>query len=252
VTNTQQRVWQVLAAATFAGALLDLPYTADLLQQRAWAYPRSVNSILFVNALLTVLFQWLLAALGLVLAARLALGAPLVEAWVERRPAEARRTLSQPVLWGLLTGALLLVQAALVEKPLERFLPTTMTNPPWWAGVMASFAAGIGEEVMTRLFLLSAVAVVLVRFLPKGASLWSANVIAALAFGALHFANVHTMGLTLNPVVVTYILLVNGGVGLLCGWLFWTRGIEAAMACHTSIDLVLHGLGAVFRESGGA
>jgi hypothetical protein len=33
-----------------------------------------------------VLFEWLLAALGLVLAARLALGAPLLEAWVERRP----------------------------------------------------------------------------------------------------------------------------------------------------------------------
>ena len=68
----------------------------------------------------------------------------------------------------------------------------------------------------------------------------------------LHFTNVHALGLTLNPVVVSFILLVNGGVGLLCGWLFWTRGIEAAMACHVAIDLVLHGLGAVFAGAGGA
>jgi len=91
-----------------------------------------------------------------------------------------------------------------------------------------------------------------VRFLPRSPALWSANVVAALVFGALHFANVHLVGLTLNPVVVSFILLVNGGVGLLCGWLFWTRGIEAAMACHVAIDLVLHGLGAVFAGAGGA
>jgi hypothetical protein len=88
-------------------------------------------------------------------------------------------------------------------------------------------------------------------FLPRDPSLWIANGIAALVFGALHFGNVHLLGLTLNPVVVSYILLVNGGVGLLCGWLFRTRGIEAAMACHVAIDLVLHGLGAVFRGPGG-
>lgn len=252
MTGVQKRVWLVLALAIFAGALLDLPYSAHILEQRAWAYPQRVNSILFVNAVGTVLFEWLLAALGLVLAARLALGAPLLEAWALRRPAGAVRTLSLPFAWGILTGALLLLLVALVEKPLERFMPTSVTNPPWWAGVMASFAAGIGEEVMTRLFLLSAVAVALVKFLPRGAALWSANVVAALAFGALHFANVHAVGLTLNPVVVSYILLVNGGVGLLCGWLFWTRGIEAAMACHVGIDLVLHGLGAVFRGPGGA
>jgi len=252
VTGTQKRVWFVLALAIVAGALLDLPYTSHILEQRAWAYSQRVNAILFVNALGTVLFEWLLAALGIVLAARLALGAPLLEAWVERRPAGAGHTLSLPFAWGLLTGALLLLLVALVEKPLERFMPMSVTNPPWWAGVMASFAAGIGEEVMTRLFLLSAVAVVLVKFLPRGTALWSANVVAALVFGALHFANVHAVGLTLNPVVVSYILLVNGGVGLLCGWLFWTRGIEAAMACHVAIDLVLHGLGAVFRGPGGA
>jgi len=252
VTATQKRVWQVLAAAIFAGALLDLPYTADILHQRAWAYPQRVNGILFINALLTVLFEWLLAAVGLVLAARLALGAPLLEAWVERRPADARRTLGLPFLWGLLTGALLLALAVLVERPLERFMPTSVTNPPWWAGVMASFAAGIGEEVLTRLFLLSAVAVALVRFLPRGPALWIANVVAALAFGALHFGNVHAFGLTLNPALVTFILVVNGGVGLLCGWLFWTRGIEAAMACHVAIDLVLHGLGAALGGSGQA
>jgi membrane protease YdiL (CAAX protease family) len=235
-----------------AGALLDLPYTAHILGQRAWAYSQRVSSILFVNALGTVMLEWLLAAAGLVLAARLALGAPLIEAWVERRPAGAPRTLALPFTWGLLTGALLLLLSVLVEKPLERFMPTSVTNPPWWAGVMASFAAGIGEEVMTRLFLLSAVAVVFIKFLPRGTALWSANIVAALAFGALHFTNVHALGLTLNPVVVSFILLVNGGVGLLCGWIFWTRGIEAAMACHVAIDLVLHGLGPVFQGPGGA
>ena len=251
MTVTQQRVFWVLAAAILAGALLDLPYTRHILVQRAWAYAPRVNAILFVNALGTMMLEWIFAAAGLLLAARLALGAPLLEALVERRPA-SWRTLERPFTWGLLAGALLLALSVLFEKPLEHVLHTSVTNPPWWAGVMASFAAGIGEEVTTRLFLLSAIAVALVRFVPRGAALWTANVLAALVFGALHFANVHALGLSLSPVLVTYILVLNGGVGLLCGWLFWTRGIEAAMACHVAIDLVLHGLGQVFGGTGRA
>ena len=247
MSGTQKRVFFVLAVAILFGALLDLPYTADILRQKAWAMPQRVDLMLFVNAFGTMLLEWLLAGLGLVLAARIGLGAPVIEAWIERRPAEVRRTIGLPFTWGLLAGTLLLVVIASLESPLERYMRAAVVEPPWWKGVFASFAAGIGEEVMTRLFLLSALAVALMRAVPRGTALWTANVLAALAFGALHFANVYAVDLSFNPVLVTYILVVNGGIGLLCGWLFWTRGIEAAMACHVAIDLILHGLGAAIR-----
>jgi membrane protease YdiL (CAAX protease family) len=97
--------------------------------------------------------------------------------------------------------------------------------------------------VLLRLFLLTALVAVLSAFLPRGPALWGANALAALAFGALHFGNVFALGLHLSAAVVLGVLGLNGLVGLLCGWLYWTRGIEAAIVAHAACDLVLHGLG---------
>jgi membrane protease YdiL (CAAX protease family) len=115
--------------------------------------------------------------------------------------------------------------------------------PPAWAGALAAFAAGVNEEVLLRLFLLTTVAGLLLLAVPRGPALWGANVVSALVFGALHFGNVFALGIRFDLVVALSVLGLNGVVGLLCGWLYWTRGIEAAMAAHMACDLVLHGLG---------
>jgi hypothetical protein len=35
-------------------------------------------------------------------------------------------------------------------------------------------------------------------------------------------------------------LVLNAPVGLVCGWLFWTYGIEAAIIAHFAADIVYH------------
>ena len=42
--------------------------------------------------------------------------------------------------------------------------------------------------------------------------------------------------------VLAFVLLANGGFGLVCGWLYMSRGIEAAIVAHGAADLVLHAL----------
>lgn len=250
MTRTQRRVWWVLLLAILVTTLLGLPYSAHIVEQGPWA--RSLGSNAFVIVLSTILVSGPLAALGLVFASRLGLGAPLLEAWIEGREADWKGTLLPPFLWGLLAGGMLLLLIGFLKAPLDRAMPRAIVSPPWWAGALASLGAGISEETLTRLFLLSALAVPLARALPRNAALWIANVTAALVFGALHFGNVSAIGMPLNAVLAAWILVINGGVGLLCGWIFWTRGIEAAMACHVAIDLVLHGLGALFPGAGQA
>jgi membrane protease YdiL (CAAX protease family) len=129
-----------------------------------------------------------------------------------------------------------------MDAEMARLGPISVPPPPWM-GVLGSFAAGVNEEVTLRLFLMTTIAAIAWRILPRMAALWIANAIAALVFGALHFGNVFALGLHLSPFLVAFILLVNGGIGLLCGRLYWTHGIEAAMTAHVACDLVLHGLG---------
>lgn len=43
----------------------------------------------------------------------------------------------------------------------------------------------------------------------------------------------------------------NTLVGIVCGWLFWQRGLIAAIVAHFSIDFVLHVLPAILAPIDG-
>lgn len=44
----------------------------------------------------------------------------------------------------------------------------------------------------------------------------------------------------LTSIVVVRALVLNGIAGLLFGWLYWRRGLEAAVIAHFATDIVLH------------
>jgi membrane protease YdiL (CAAX protease family) len=49
---------------------------------------------------------------------------------------------------------------------------------------------------------------------------------------------------------VTRILVLNGVAGTLFGYLYWRKGLEAAMIAHGAADLTLHVGGAALTRSG--
>jgi membrane protease YdiL (CAAX protease family) len=73
---------------------------------------------------------------------------------------------------------------------------------------------------------------------PSPIVIWTANVLAALLFGALHLPQAAVF-LSLTAPVVALTLAGNGVPGIVFGWLFWRRGLVAAMVAHFSADLVL-------------
>jgi len=249
-TGFDRRVWMAIAFATFVAAFAGVPYGEFLIAGGpAATLGKDPLTRLALKLVFTVFGLWPLAALGLMIGARLGLGAPLLSAWFAGEPVAgpARAALVPAALFGLALGAALLALFTLGHGAVgAQLLGRSPVAPPAWAGVLAAFAAGVSEEVLLRLFLLTALMGLLSALLPRGPALWSANGLAALVFGALHFGNVFALGLHFDLGVALVVLALNGAVGLLCGWLYWTRGIEAAMVAHTAVDLVLHGLGATF------
>ena len=67
----------------------------------------------------------------------------------------------------------------------------------------------------------------------------TANILAAVLFGLGHLPATATF-LPLTPLVITRAILLNGIGGMIFGWLYWKRGLEAAMVSHFSADIVLH------------
>ena len=256
-----RRVFVLLVALNALVTPLGVPYVKVLTSQSP--APSLLDRMPLPLALLVlVVGQALLAApcaaIGLGLGPRLGLFTPILSR--HARGAVALRIVRDAAIVGFVAGVVVVVLGALpglnVDAELRR-LARLPAAPPPWAGVLASFAAGVTEETTLRFGLFTLLVAVAGTFalrgrtpapdeVPPPAVFHVANVVAALVFGALHFSNADVIGLPLTPAVVTGILVGNGVVGLACGWLYWKRGLEAAIVAHVAVDLVLHGLAPVF------
>ena len=109
--------------------------------------------------------------------------------------------------------------------------------------IAAVFYGGVIEEVMLRLFMMSLIAFLLHKLFGKGKAwpdtwmLVTSNILAALLFAAGHLPMTFmTIGNT--PMILFRCFLLNGGLGLLFGWLYRKYGLRYAMVAHAGCHVV--------------
>jgi hypothetical protein len=250
------RSFFVLWAASIIGIALVLPYAVALV-------PPKVISALPISAPVLVLLQLGQGAIlfgvavlaGLYLADRTGLGAPILEAWLDRQDVGKRikSILLPSVLTGIVGTLLILALELLVFQPAMRAqnaaaasaLNLWTSQPAAWKGLLASFYGGIDEELLLRLFALTLLAWfgLFIHRTSDGRPtilvLWIANILAAALFGMGHLPMTAVIT-QLTPLIVARALVLNGLLGVAFGYLYWTRGIESAMIAHFSADIVLH------------
>lgn len=73
---------------------------------------------------------------------------------------------------------------------------------------------------------------------PTLVPIWIANILQACLFGAAHIA-VGRGVLKEEPWYIRTLLISQTWSGLIFGCVYWSYGIEAAILCHTTFDLVL-------------
>lgn len=73
---------------------------------------------------------------------------------------------------------------------------------------------------------------------PRPALVWIAIGLTSLLFGLGHLPATATL-YPLTPPVIVRALVLNGAAGVLFGWLYWRRSLEAAMIAHASGHVVL-------------
>lgn len=102
---------------------------------------------------------------------------------------------------------------------------------------------GVIEEVMLRLFFMSLIAFLLHKLLTRSNQLppvWvpaAANIAAALLFAAGHLpATALIIGT--SPLIIFRCLVMNGGFGLVFGWLYHRYGLRYAMIAHGGCHVV--------------
>jgi membrane protease YdiL (CAAX protease family) len=192
---------------------------------------------------------------GLFFASRVGLGTPILEAATHGEPVanKVRAILPLSIVLGVIVTLIVLglefyvFQPALLRELSDpaNILNLKTSQPAAWKGFLASFYGGIAEESQIRLFVMSLFAW-LGRFFsrtpegkPTDTVIWIANILAAVVFGLGHLPAM-ALHVPLTPLVITRAVVLNGLLGIIFGWLYWKRGLEAAMISHFSADLILH------------
>jgi hypothetical protein len=150
-------------------------------------------------------------------------------------------------------GAIVVLSLAMTP-----FMPEARPKPTGrievWKRLLAAFQGGITEELLRRLFLLSAVAWLIWQFAfqapipPPAAHFWIATIVAAILFGvALLPAAAAVWPLTFAGVLRAILLNMLPGVPL--GLIFWRCGLENAMPAHFCASIVLQLSGGVLQCS---
>lgn len=177
-------------------------------------------------------------AVGQALAAKAGLGAPLVDAWLQGGNLRTilKRQMPPALLLGLAVSLLMITYVRVILPSVtDAVTMAKMTAFPVPL-ITRILYGGITEELLTRWGLMSFFAWALWRLSGKGevrpAILWAAIVLAAALFAAGHLPLLFTIAAQPQPPLIIAILLANFIPGLLFGWLFWRRGLEAAIFSH--------------------
>ncbi len=251
------KVFAILWIAAIFAVIAVLPYSLALqgntLQNLNLPIP--LPAVIAIQVLQSALMFAIAIFGGMFFASRVGLGTPILDSAArgEAIAAKVRSILPLSIILGVI-GTLILLgleifffQPALVKElgDASNVLNLQTSQPAAWKGFLASFYGGIAEEILLRLFVMSFF-VWLGHFVsktaegkPTAAVIWIANILAAVLFGLGHLPALAPL-VPLTPLVIARTVVLNGLLGIVLGWLYWKRGLEAAMVSHFSADIVLH------------
>jgi membrane protease YdiL (CAAX protease family) len=180
--------------------------------------------------------------LGLKLGPVVGLGWPPLKGWGSG-PASFSRML-RTVLMAVALGAVAVMFTIVLWKLLPADVEAEdrrIVFPHWALTTLASIGAGTIEEVWFRLGLMTTIVWVAAKLARQSVSrqitIWFGIACAGVVFGAMHLPLAASLG-TLTPVSVADVILTGLIYGAVFGWLYWRKGLVAAMTAHATQDIL--------------
>ena len=235
--------WKTLAffatAGLVGGFLIGLylmdSYPAEIQQQ---ILDQGLNNILLgvVTAVQSLVYGVVCGVFGIILGKKIGL-------WKDETAMESRPlflTLVIAVIGGL---GIILPDLLFFGRYSQAIMDSYAAKPTAAYILGAVIYGGVIEEVMLRLFVMSLIAFLLHKLFgkkgkaPATGVLVAANVIAALLFAAGHLPTTAIL-FGLSPMILFRCFLLNGGFGLLFGWLYRKYGLRYSMIAHAGCHVI--------------
>lgn len=186
--------------------------------------------------------------IGTQLAPAVGLSAPAAEALAggQRFGSALKRQTIPGVIAGLIAGIILVLSWVLLRPSLPFVFVTRAEKlnrsiPP----LTRLLYGGVTEELLLRWGLLTLIVWAAWRFFqkrqgtPKSIYFVSAILISSVLFGIGHLPLVVALEVDFTLPIVAFVVFANSVVGLFAGYLFWKKGLEAAIIAHMSTHVVI-------------
>ena len=243
--SLNKKLFLIIWLAGTLSVLAVLPYAFYLQQDTLQSVPFSLPVLILLSVLQSAVLLAITASLGLFFARKVGFTFPVLEQILSRSGnIQWKNFLRLPVALGILTGIAIIFGDYLFKLAGVVIDAKYVTEVPLWKSFLAAFYGGIAEEILLRLFLVSMLVWVFGKItrsktpLSRSGLVWSAITIATIFFGLGHLP-VTSVITELTPLVIGRAILLNGIAGLVLGWLYWKKGLEAAVVSHFSADIII-------------
>jgi len=237
------KLFLFLFGAGLFGVIAIMPFLlttqGDVLKELSIPLP----VVILISTIQSAILIGIAIFIGLFLNKKVGFDTPIISSWLagESISKKTKSVAIVSIKFGVLSGLLIIGFDYLFNFFIE---PITVASIPLWQGFLAAFYGGIGEEILLRLFFVTLLVWIMWRFSrstdvkPSTTTIWVAIVSAAIIFGLGHLPATALLT-TITPLIILRAVLLNGIGGVIFGWLYWKKGLEAAIITHFITDIVL-------------
>jgi len=239
------RLFGLLFLAGFTGILstllIDLSALVRILPVTEASLPLSPWLIKLLGLIQPTVLLAAATLVGVVLTPKVSLSAPAFEALARRQSfTAALRPQIIPGLIGGLTGSLAIVLSWVLAR--HTLSPEFVVRAEQFNRLlpipMRFLYGGITEEILLRWGLLTFFVWAAWKLFqrghgqPRGPYFIGAILLSSIVFGLGHLPIAVMLGSRITVPIVLYIVTANSVFGLIAGYLYWRKGLEAAIIAH--------------------
>jgi Type II CAAX prenyl endopeptidase Rce1-like len=235
-------LWLMGAAGIISLLGMNLPIAESETQQLPlW--------VIKLFSLITPTFLLSVAVLiGVILADKVGLSAPLAEAFSNRT--SINLAIRPQIFPGIFAGLFASIVLLTIQFVAKQFLPSDFilkaeelsSNTPLLTRILYG---GITEELLLRWGMMTLLVWIGWRIFDQGQGeptmvcFVAAIAVSAFLFGLGHLPLVFALGTQVTMGIITYVIVGNSIFGLIAGYLYWHKGLEAAMISHMLFHVVM-------------
>lgn len=244
--NEKLKLGLTLFVLGFLGILTMLTVTVPLenVPEEIAQLPPSIITLLTLTQ--PAVFLLIAVIVGTALYDKVRLTVPTISSLlkIERSQISSVQQVKYGVVLGLLVGIIIVCVAFIFEmllpeefEILESKLELTLLARIGYGGIV--------EELLLRFGFMTFVVWATSKLTKNLNDLtyWIGIALSTLLFAVGHFPVVYASVSQPSLLLLTYILIANSVGGLVLGWLYWKKGLEAAIIAHASAHLAMVSIG---------